>query len=414
MNEPPSRRRATLTPLSLLLVLLVFYLIVEVRVILFLFVFAILFATIIEGPVIRLEGRGIPRPIGILIIYITLIAGLVGIGLVLVPPIADEALTFWDEAPELIDEIAEEWRTSDDEFLSTTGYRLLTQLKFRIENPPPPTGDTAVGVVSSVAGIGFGIVATFVIGFYYLMEKRLFRNFVITLIWPHSRRRMNAIWRDVELKVGDWLRGQLLLMIVIGVSAGVGYAIIGVRFWPLLAILAGLTEIIPILGPWIGGIPAVLIAATDSWQKAVITAIFIGVLQLAENTILVPRIMKGAIGLSPLAVFVAVLAGGQFYGPLGALLAIPVAAAIQVILNDVLRTRREDWSLETVDGDAQTTTPAWHWVKQHFLDDHQRQRKVVPVDPSERTNPDNPDSDDNSFEDPTADQPDAVSTDPSQ
>jgi predicted PurR-regulated permease PerM len=320
-----------------------------------------------------------------LLVYLGIFAGIVLISLIVVPPITTEARIFWEELPTIVGDLAEEWRTSPNPFLSTTGYRFLVQLEFRIENPPPPTGDTAISLITSTGGIIFGIIATFVIGFYYLMEKRLVRQVALDFVRPEARERFNTIWDDVEVKVGDWLRGQLLLMLTIGVLAGIGYAIIGVRFWLLLAVVAGITELIPIVGPWIGGIPAVAIALIDSWQKAILVAAFLVLLQLAENTILVPRIMRNAVGLSPLAVFIAVLAGAEFYGPLGALLALPVAAALQVIIQDSLRMRRANWELEAAGFD--TTMPTWREIVTQFLGDHDERRRAGPVDPAERDAP---------------------------
>lgn len=389
-SERGLRLRPSLTPLSLLVVLLAFYLIIEVRVIILLLIFALLFATVIERPVLRLERRGLPRAASILLVYLAIFAGIVLISLIVVPPITTEARIFWEELPTIVGDLAEEWRTSTNPFLSTTGYRLLVQLEFRIENPPPPTGDTAISLITSTGGIIFGIIATFVIGFYYLMEKRLVRQVALDFVRPEARARFNTIWDNVEIKVGDWLRGQLLLMLTIGFLAGIGYAIIGVRFWLLLAVVAGITELIPIIGPWIGGIPAVAIALIDSWQKALLVAAFLVLLQLAENTILVPRIMRNAVGLSPLAVFIAVLAGAEFYGPLGALLALPVAAALQVIIQDTLRMRRANWELEAAGVD--TTMPTWREIVTQFLGDHDERRRAGPVDPSERETP-NPEPD---------------------
>ena len=339
-------RRASLTPLSLFIVLIVFYLVVQVRIVVLLLLFSVLFATLIERPVIRLEGRGFPRAAAIMTVYLAILAVGASIFFLVVPPITSEALRFWDEAPLLLDDLAEEWRTSDNSFLSTTGYRVATQLQFRIENPPPPTGSTAIGLVTGVGGALFGLVSTFVIGFYYLMEKQLFRKLALDLIRPANREWVDSVWDNVEAKLGDWLRGQLLLMLIIGTAAGAWYAILDVRFWLLLALVAGITEAIPIIGPWIGGIPAVMLALVDSWEKAIAVAVFLGILQLLENTILVPRVMRGTIGLSPLAVFIAVLAGGQFAGPLGALLALPIAATIQVVIVEVLQAREEELALE--------------------------------------------------------------------
>lgn len=365
----PGPSRPGLTPLSLLVVLVIFYLFVQVQIVVILVLFAILFATVIERPLLKLERRGMPRAAGILTIYASVLVVVVGLSLLVVPLVTAEARIFWEEVPVIIDDIAEDWRTSDNRLLATTGYRVMTQLRFRLENPPPPTGDTAIGLVTTIGGILFGLVATFVIGFYYLMEKRLFKRLLLGQFTPQTSRRLDAIWNDVEAKVGDWLRGQLLLMLVIGTLAGVGYGILGVRFWLLLAIWAGITELVPIIGPWIGGIPAVAIALLDSWEKAIIVAIFLGLLQLAENTILVPRIMKGAIGLSPLTVFVAVLVGGQYMGPIGALLALPIAAALQVIIQDSLRMRQQRFATDPMLPGAAEPGPSWRSVVTQFLSD---------------------------------------------
>jgi predicted PurR-regulated permease PerM len=370
LNQGPTGpSRPGLTPLSLLIVLIAFYLFTQVQLVIFLLLFAILFATVIERPVIQLERRGFPRAGAILSLYGLILIVVVGVSLLVAPLVTAEARIFWEEIPVIVDDVAESWRTSDNQFLATTGYRLITQLRFRMVNPPPPTGDTAIGVLTGVGGILFGLVATFVIGFYYLMEKRLFKRLLLVQLTPNSRDRINQIWNDVESKVGDWLRGQLLLMLIIGTAAGIGYGLMGVRFWLLLALWAGLTELIPIIGPWIGGIPAVAIALLDSWQKAAIVALFLMLLQLAENTILVPRIMKGTIGLSPLTVFFAVLAGGQYMGPIGALLALPIAAAIQVIVMDALRVRQERFALEPVLQAPIDHSPGWKSIVSQFLSD---------------------------------------------
>lgn len=410
--QPPENQPATgsmwpgLTPLSLLMVLIVFYLFIQVQIVIFLLLFAILFATVIERPVIQLEKRGMPRAGAILSLYAAILVVIVGVSLLAAPLVTAEARAFWDEVPIIVDDVAEGWRTSDNQFLATTGYRLITQLRFRMENPPPPTGDTALGVVTGVGAAFFGVVATFVIAFYYLMEKRLFKRLLLVQLAPASRERINGIWNDVESKVGDWLRGQLLLMLVIGVSAGIGYGIIGVRFWLLLALWAGITEAIPIIGPWIGGIPAFAIALVDSWQKAAIVAVFLLLLQLAENTILVPRIMKGTIGLSPLTVFFAVLAGGQYMGPIGALLALPIAAALQVIIQDALRARQQRLLPDPAFNAATQQGSSWKSIMSQFLsdDDPPNNRKAGKQPPSpgprddatrrkERPQTDSPDGD---------------------
>lgn len=393
-QEP--RGRPSLTPISLLITLLIFYLIIQVQLVIMLVLFAILFATVIERPVLKLEARGWPRPAGILAVYSVILLGIVAIGVIFVPLITSEVRAFSNEAPAMIDDLAEDWRTSDNQFLARTGYRYLTQLKFRLENPPPPTGDTAIGVATGIGGGLFGIVATFVIGFYYLMEKQFFKRLLLQQLQPESQDRVNHIWNDVEAKVGDWLRGQLLLCLIIGCAAGIGYGAIGLRFWLLLALFAGITEAIPIIGPWIGGVPAFIVALLDSWEKAIIVFVFLVLLQLTENSILVPRIMRGAIGLSPLTVFLAVLVGGQYMGVLGALLALPFAAAIQVIVVDALRMRQQRFELAAAQSSQQPGPPGaapWRAILTQFLGDHdERQQPDAGEQPDRPRRPSKPDA----------------------
>lgn len=381
--EQPSRIRQ-LTPLKLLVVLLVFYLLVQVQVIVLLVILALLFATIIEMPLRRLEFRGVPRAAGILGLYVTILGSLAVLGVIFVPLITQETQAFGRQAPELIEQASENWRESDNPILSGSGYRLLTRLSFQLENPPPPPGGVAIDAVGQVAAVGLGLVSMFVIGFYWLMEKSLIRQLLLAQLDDNARQRVTRIWEDVELKVGGWLRGQLLLCLIIGVAAGMIYYIMDVRFWFLLALLAGVMELIPILGPWVGAIPAVMVALLDSWEKALIVAIALAFLQLAENTVLVPRIMKGTIGLSPLTVFIAVLAGGVYMGVLGALLAIPIAAGLQVVIGDLIRERQRQMHLAPAG--MESSSLDWRGIFGQFLTHDQMSQSDVP--PEENQNPD--------------------------
>lgn len=130
-------------------------------------------------------------------------------------------------------------------------------------------------------------------------------------------------------------------MAIIGVLATAAYGLMGLPFWLLLGVIAGLTEAIPNVGPILGAIPAVLVALTVDWKLALAVVAFVTVLQLLDNAVLVPRIMKGTVGLSPLTVILAILAGSEFRGVVGALLAVPIAGAISVILADALREKHE-------------------------------------------------------------------------
>src|SRR5215211_4098574 len=358
---PPveSTRRPGLTPFTLLLVLIIAYFLIKIQIVLVLLLLTLLFATIIERPVIELEKRHVPRGLSILAVYIAII-GTIALGTMLIAPlINDEADRFRAEAPAQLSDLRSDWLRSRNGLLSGPGADALDRVIKQIDEPSAPPQSLTIGLVTGIGGGVIGTLAVLVMAFYYLMEKSFLRRLVLMQVSLPNRERVSRVWDDVEAQVGRWLRGQLTLCLIIGSASMIGYGLMGIRFWPLLGLWAGITEAIPIVGPWLGGIPAVIMAMTESWDKALLVTGFVILLQLTENTILVPRVMKGAVGLSPLAVFIAILAGTQYLNVAGALLAIPVAAAVQVILSDYLRARRgEDRGLDAM--------PNWRWMRGQF------------------------------------------------
>lgn len=351
--------RPGLTPVSLFLVLLLFWIMTQIQIVLVLGLLALLFGTILEGPVAWLERRHFPRPAAIALVYVVIIGGMALLIIAIVPVITDQADTFRQQVPDQIRQLRHDWLASSNPLLNGVGADGLKRaLDFFNEPAGGVSSDTAQRVLPYVMSVGTGIVSALsllVITFYYLLEKSLIRKVVIAQLPERSQGRVDRVWRDVESKVGGWMRGQLFLCLIIGVIATISYGVIDLPFWPLLGLWAGMTEILPIVGPWIGGVPAVILALTVGWDKALMTAIVIIAMQTLENWFLVPRVMRGAVGLSPLAVFLAILAGQQFMGIVGAVLAIPIAAAIQVILTDWLNARHLNDMSPSLSG-------GWRWM----------------------------------------------------
>jgi predicted PurR-regulated permease PerM len=351
----------SLTPVSMLVVLVVAYLLLQIQFVLVLLLLALVFATVIQKPVEQLERAHVPRPMAILVIYVAIIAALAVLFTGLAPAIREQSQLFRTQAPVSLDNLRDTWAGSSNALLNGPGQQLLDRAIAFITSPASqdvsvPQG-AALGILTGIGGGLVGVLTVLVIAFYYLMERQWIRRIALSSSPPATRVRVIKIWDEVEQKVGDWLRGQLTLCLVIGVTATIGYAVLGISFWPLLGLWAGVTEIIPILGPWLGGVPAVIIALTQSWEKALLVAGFVVLLQLLENTILVPRVMRGAVGLTPLTVFIAILAGTEFAGVPGALLAIPVAAVIQVLLSNYTQVQREARLA------GQSTLPGWRWMR---------------------------------------------------
>jgi len=359
---PPSLldRGRSLSPISLLLVILIAYLLIEVRGVLVLVVLSFLFATIIERPVNRLQRRRIPRAFSILLVYAIILTVFSLATYLLVPTIAEEADRFRTEGPESLRELQRDWRTSGNGILEGPGADGLQSLIEAIQRPPEIPQEYALGLVTSITGGLIGFVTIFVITFYYLMEKPLTQRIILMQLKPDTALRVGRIWADVEQQLGRWMRGQLTLMFIIGIACTTAYGLMDIRFWPVLGLIAGITEAIPIIGPWLGGIPAVAVAMTMSWEKALMVAGVVAAIQFAENWILVPRVMKGAVGLTPLTVFLAILVGTEFMGVVGALLAIPIAAAVQVIVSDLIKARRaQDQMPQTVS--------SWRWLGERLM-----------------------------------------------
>lgn len=356
-TQEPIRPRGGLTPVSLFVVLLLGYVVIKAQLVLILVLLALLFATIIERPVLELQKRKIPRGLSILFIYIGII-GVIAIASVLATPlIREEATKFREDAPTQVRELRNDWVTGDNGLLKGPGVSLLNRVLTEIDNPSSPPTEVTIGVVTGVGGGLIGALAVFVMAFYYLTEKTFLRGLILSEVRAESRERIAKTWDEVEVKVGRWLRGQLTLCLIIGTLSVIGYGSMGIRFWPLLALWAGITEIIPIVGPWLGGAPAVIIAMTQSWDKAIMVTIFVVLLQFLENSVLVPRVMRGAVGLTPLTVFVAILVGTQMLNIVGALLAIPVAAGVQVGLSQYLASRRE------ANRQPEVSLPTWRWMR---------------------------------------------------
>ena len=154
----------------------------------------------------------------------------------------------------------------------------------------------------------------------------------------HQARNVNTVWMEVEEKLGGWVRGQMILMLAVGSAATVGYMVIGLPNPILLGVLAGAFEIVPMLGPFLAFAPAVLVAlAIDPPKAIIVVVLFALVVQQIESNVLLPRVMKHTVGVSPLTVLLGILVGSVLAGLPGAFVAVPVAGAIQVILAHVLQ-----------------------------------------------------------------------------
>lgn len=342
MSTGLSPIRVMLYAAAIIAVVAAVWLLVQVRSIVVLLILGIIFSTAIEPIVFRLRRSGLSRGQGILVVYLAIFA-IIGAAVYLVVPILMRQVTAFDAAvPEIFDNLRAQALDIDNAFLRRTSYQTLWRIQNAYDGArtgPQIGGDQAVGLATNVVGVLLSLFSLLIVAYYWMTEKTTLKRLVLGLI-PYSKRdRVHAIWDEIEFKIGGWTRGQMFLMLIIGLASGIAYYLLDVRFWLALAIWAGLTEAIPFIGPFIGGGTAALIALADSPQKAALVILVAFALQQLEGAVLVPRVMKNAVGMSPLTVVLAVLVGNALAGPIGSLLAIPIGAATQVVIQNLLRLR---------------------------------------------------------------------------
>jgi len=346
---------------SVLSVLGLAWVVIQIRSVALLLVIGIIFAAAIEPIVYRLRQRGLTRGQAILAVYAGLIATVALAFYIVVPPLITQATELFDGIPGILDNLKSQALAADNDFMNTTGAQTITRVEnaYRaVRDDPPIAGSTAVSWVTSVAGFLFTTVSVMIVAFYWMTEKAIIKRVFLGLIPLDKRDRAHGLWDQIERRIGGWVRGQLILMATIGILSAISYYLMDLDFWLPLGIFAGLTEAVPFLGPIIGGAAAVMVALTVSWEKGLLVLAFVVVLQQLEGAVLVPRVMKNAVGMTPLTVVLAVLIGGTLAGPIGAILAIPVAAAVQVLVQDLLHNREDDADTSEIDGRPSTLNGA--------------------------------------------------------
>jgi len=321
------------------------WLLLQIKSVIIILILGIILAAAIEPFVQRLRRVGLSRGQSVLTVYLGLFLIFGGLGYLVIPPLIRQGMDLNNDIPNILSNLEEQARASESDFVRTTGVRFINRAEVAYEDytsEPPVEESTAIAFVTTVVGGIFTVFSILIVAFYWMTEKAIIKRVLLGLVPLDTRDEAHAIWDEIEEKLGGWTRGQAILCLAIGFASGIAYYFLGLQFWLALAIFAGITELIPFIGPFLGGSAAFIIALTDSWQKALAVVVIVFMIQQLEGAVLVPRVMKNAVGLSPLAVVLAVIVGGALMGILGAVIAIPVAAAVQVLVSHLIALRIDD------------------------------------------------------------------------
>jgi predicted PurR-regulated permease PerM len=274
--------------------------------------------------------RRVPRWAAVLAIYLCILGILVGVGLLVFPPLVQQARGLWMELPRLLYQ-GQQWLI--DRGVLNAGMTVSDAIRQTPVGSSDAVG-TVIGAVWGFIGGIFGAFTILILSFYMLVDSAgMMRGFVRLFPRPERPRVEDACLR-MTTKVSAWLGGQLLLGAVIGTTAAIGLWLLGIPYFYVLALIAGIGEMIPVVGPLLAAIPAIAVALTISPAIAVAVTVFFFLQQQFENHVLVPKIMARQVGVSPVIVIIALLMGGSLLGVLGAILAVPTAAILQVLFEE--------------------------------------------------------------------------------
>ncbi len=288
---------------------------------------------------ILVKSTGTPRVAGIILVFLLLLSLLAGFLLLLFPLIVEQGGTIADALPGHYQTLRLWMFTSSIPLIDRLGEFLPATLP-ACASLVQPTGQEvmdsagqALGYVTLAARAFLIAIVTLVLVFYWTLDGPRTIQSLLLLIPQDRRENISELISAMEEKLGYYIAGQSVLCLVIGVMALIAYLLIGLPNALVLALLAGVLEAVPMVGPLLGAIPAALVAISIGPDKLIWVIVATVVIQQLENNLLVPRVMRKAVGVNPFVTLLAIFAFSSFFGIAGALMAIPMAAIIQLVLN---------------------------------------------------------------------------------
>jgi predicted PurR-regulated permease PerM len=325
-------QRVALSTLIVIAIVAVALALWQLKLLLALIFLAFILAAALRPGIERLARAGVPRGVGLLIHYVALTAVI--------------ALALWIVVPRAIDQVGNALGGTTQaqihrEATHSKGIKhdVLTAIDKRLREVPKasallhPAVEVTLKVFEALLGIFF-VLAT---AAYWIFERDRAVDFVASLLPRPKRKKLRDTWDLIDLKLGAFVRGQALLIGLVGTVLSLAFWAIGEPYFILIGAFAGVVEIVPVIGPISAGALAVGVGATDSWHVAVAAGVCVLVVRLFEDYLIVPRVLGDAVGLSPLLVLISVTAVGILFGGFAVVLAVPLVAVLVTVLDVVVR-----------------------------------------------------------------------------
>lgn len=307
---------------------------------------SIVIASAIEPAVRWFMRYKFPRFLGVITVYVIIISIFSSLIVFFIPPILDEASGFINTLPEYLDSVAVN-NPLTGEAIQNEGS-VMFSLNDAIRELRSMFSDTSEGFVRAVS-MAFGGLLSFILimvfSFYFAVQERGIDDFLRLVVPAQYKDEVLSLWERSQRKIGLWMQGQLLLGLIVGVLVYLGLSVLGVKYALLFAIFAGVLEIIPLFGPIIAAIPAVLLAFADGGPSLgfLVIGLYL-IIQQFENHLIHPLVVSKVVGVPPILIILALLIGAQLGGFLGIILAVPLSAVLQELVADFSRKKKESLS----------------------------------------------------------------------
>lgn len=303
-----------------------------------------LFLALGLDPVVQwLQHRGLNRAGAVTVVFVGVILVFIGLLAAVVPPVVTQTTELAESSPELVRKLLD-WkvlRDLDDDYHVIS--RVQEELQARLTN-----GETVMDLFGGVVGAGRAVVSgifsaftVLILTLYFLVSLRSASDFAYRLVPASRRARVRLLGDEIQRRVGGYVAGQITVASINGFFTYILVSALGLPYGLVLAITVGIFGLIPLVGATIGALIVLLVALFDSWQAGVIVAVYYVIYQQVENYLIAPRIMSRTVAVPGAVALIAALAGGALLGILGALVAIPIAAGILLVIQEVVIPRQE-------------------------------------------------------------------------
>ena len=309
------------------------YFLYVVREVLFSFIIAAILAYLFFRPVLFIESKGVKRSIAILILYFLLFGTTAVLLAFAVPGIVKELGLLTELIPEYAHEAKDMTEKVNDLKIPSQVKTIIDENMKKINSYVYQGLSAFVSSLYSLLGKVLAIIFSPILAFYIINDWEKIRNGFLQLLSPKARREFMTVFSQIDNVLIEFLKGHFLVALLVGIAVGAAAAILGVKLPLLLGIIAAVTNLIPYFGAFLSGVPALMLALSQSFTIAIYMLIALIAIQQIESSIITPKIIGDKLGMHPLLIVFSILAGGKLFGLWGLLFAVPLTAVLKVIIS---------------------------------------------------------------------------------